>query len=52
MRQQTLESFRLFDGQSYEKSFKNVINFSQQGEEDPSGLETGLYGGTSGIIFL
>lgn len=37
VRQQTLESFRLFDGQLCGKSFKNMINFSQQGEEDPSG---------------
>lgn len=51
VRQQILESFRLFDGQSYGNTFKNIIHFSQQGEEGPSGWETGPYGGTSGIIF-
>lgn len=37
VRQQILESFRLFDGQSYGNTFKNIIHFSQQGEEGPSG---------------
>lgn len=37
VRQQTLESFRLFDGQPCGKTFKNIIHFSQQAEEGPSG---------------
>lgn len=37
VRKQTLETFRHSDGQPCGKSFKDMIPFFQQGEEDPSG---------------